>query len=226
MRRLCPACTARRNTLVDPECVICEGTGILPLGEAALSIYSPDVVAEAVHLALEAAAREADQQLTLSDDRDAPLRHAVVLLHDAGIIGRQEHTAPPVPPAPRPKRIRPRKRDTAGQYVIEVTPSELAQQAVQTELLPLDISLCGAPLYTYTEHERPNARGLPVLSANGHPSHLARLADPTEAGSDTRAECRMRRADHRHAVALVEAQPEAARRRNRKLARQQIAAAA
>lgn len=225
MRRLCPACTARRNTLVDPECVICEGTGVLPLGEAALSIYSPDVVAEAVHLALEAAAREADQQLTLSDDRDAPMRIAVVLLHDAGIIGRQEHVAPPTPPQ-RPKRVRPRKRDTAGQYVIEATPSELAQQAVQTELLPLDAALCGAPIYVYTEHERPNARGLPVLSANGHPSHLARIADPMEAGSDTRAECRMRRADHLHALALVDASAEAARRRNRKIARQERAAAA
>lgn len=188
-----------------------------------MSIYTPEVVAEAVALALEAVAREADLQLTLSDDRQAPLRVVLVRLLDAGILAPHD-----APQAPRPPRMRtlPRKRDAAGQYAIEVTPSELAQQAVQTELLPLDAVLSAAPCYTYTEHERPNARGLPVLSANGHPSHLARIADPMEPGSDTRAECRARHAESQHAAALVEASAEAARRRNRRRARQQEALAA
>lgn len=223
MRRLCPACTTRRNTLVDPECIICEGSGFIVLGDAALSIYSPDVVAEAVHLALEAAARDADRQLSLSDDRTAPVRVVLVRLRDAGII--TEHHQPTAPTPLRP-RVRKRKRNAAGQYAIEATPSELAQQFVQGELLPLDAALAAAPCYEYAEHERPNARGLPVLSANGHPSSLSRVADPMEPGSDTRAECRSRYADHQHALALVTAAPDAARRRNRRAARQRATLAA
>ena len=57
--RLCPGCARRDTMLIDPLCVICDGRGTLTLGKAALSMYYPDVVSEAIELALEAAARRA-----------------------------------------------------------------------------------------------------------------------------------------------------------------------
>lgn len=216
MYRLCPACTNRRNQLVDPECVACDGHGRLQLGEGALALYTADVVAEAVVLGLEAKAREADQMLTLSDDRGAVVREAVSMMLTAGVLAPQESLAAlTLPPAPPPYR-RTRKRDTAGRYAQEFTPSAVAEHCVQTELFPLDETLAHAEVFVYQEEDRPNARGLPVLSANGHPSHLARVADPMEPGNDTMAECRLRHSEHLRAQALVEAIPEAVRIKNRR----------
>lgn len=219
MRRICPACNHRKNQLIDPDCSVCQGRGLLQLGAGAMTLYTADVVAEAIVLALEAKAREADQTLTLSDDREASVREAVSMMVEAGVLASQDaplHLAPPPPPPPY-KRTR--KRDDAGRYAAEFEPSQVAAQCVQTELFPLDSALAAAPAFEYEEHERPNARGLPVLSANGHPSHLARVTDPMEPGADTRAEARRRHSDHLHALALVEAVPEVVRVKAQRRAR-------
>lgn len=204
-KRTCPACSTRYAGLVDPLCVICGGVGTLTLGDAALSIYEPEIVAQAVAIALEAVARKADETLTIGDDRAAPVREAVADLVEAGVISA------PDPPAPKPRRPRnrPRKRDDAGRYVLEAQPSKLAEECVQVTIDDLDARLINADPYRYTEDDRPNARGLPLLSANGHPSHLARITDPEEPGNSTMATVRARQRERLHARALLSAVPAA-----------------
>lgn len=209
MRRICPACIHRQDGLIEAECLICRGQGYLTLGAGALALYSPNTVAEAVAIALEAVARKTDLTRSLSQNRRGPLTTALAVLYDAGILTHNE-AAPP----PRPATSRPRKRDDAGQFIGEHTASALAQTYVQEPLLPMDAVLIHAPRHFYGENDRPNARGLPVLSAAGHPSHLARLADPAEPGADTRALYRHKAAQHRCANVLAKAAAEAARRRN------------
>lgn len=209
MRRICPVCVHRQDGLIDAACLICEGRGYLILGPGALSLYPPGAVAEAVVLALEAVARKTDLTRNLSQNRAEPVLNALATLYDAGILTPADTPAPP-----RPASRRPRRRDLTGQFIAETEPSALAQQYIQEPLMPLDEHLTHAPCYTYGEHDRPNARGLPVLSAGGHPSHLARLADPAEPGADTRAAYRRRTSQHRIAEVLVTAAPEAARRRH------------
>lgn len=211
MNRLCPACSTRYTQLIDPECVICDGAGILRLAPAALSLYDAAIVSQAVHLALEAAARTVDTTTTLTDDRVPPVRAAVQQLVTAGLLVAINYR-----PRPLPVTRLPRKRTAAGQYAFEATPEQLAAQYAGADILPLDEALASAPPFTYTEDDRPHARGLPVLSANWHPSHLARLADPAEPGTNTMLECRGRARDTQHAHALQQAVPEAARLRSRR----------
>lgn len=220
MRRLCPTCVNRRSHLVAPECVVCEGIGCLLLGEGALSLYGPEVVSQAVLLGLEAKARVADTTLTLSDDRAAAVREGIKELTTAGLLApitKAPHLVKSPPPAPK------RKRDALGQYALESDPSALAARSVQIELFPLDLVLANAERFEYQQHERPNARGLPVLSANGHPSHLSRVTDPMEPGTNTRADVFQRKADDRSAHVLALAAPEAVRMKERKAQRQAIA---
>ncbi|MFT4471391.1 hypothetical protein ACMX2H_15925 [Arthrobacter sulfonylureivorans] len=207
MRRLCPACTTRSEHLVSDTCPVCSGAGYLTLGAAALSLYDPEVVAAAARLALEMAARGSDKTLSLSDDRTGTIRATMADLLDAGIVAKPNR---PQTPAPRPVTRLPRKRNQLGQYAIERSPEELAAEATGQMPLPLDDVLSSAGCYQYREADRPNARGLPLLSANGHPSHLARVADPMEPGHDTRAGFRHRRATLLRAAALAHSAPEAA----------------
>jgi hypothetical protein len=209
MRRICPVCANRQDGLIDAECLICQGRGFLILGSGALALYPPGAVAEAIVLALEAVARKTDLTRNLSQNRRGPILEVLGTLYDAGILAPSETPAPP-----RPVSKRPRKRDLTGQFVSEQTPTDLAQTYVQEPLVPLDSALTHAPCHTYREDDRPNARGLPVLSAGGHPSHLARLVDPAEPGASTRADHMRRQAQHRAATVLVQAAPEAARRRH------------
>lgn len=201
--RTCPACQTRHAGLVDPDCVVCSGAGVLQLGAAALSIYEPEVVAQAVAIALEAVARDADNRLTYGDDRIGPIRDTVRDLQAAGLLG-----GPPPPPPQNKPRKRPRKRSGDGRYVLETEPSKLAAECVQVTIDDLDARLITADPYRYREDDRPNARGLPLLSANGHPSHLARITDPEEPGNSTMATVRARRRETLNARTLLAAIPE------------------
>jgi hypothetical protein len=160
-------------------------------------MHEPATVSTAVEIAIEAGSRTIDTKLTLSDDRIDPLRLVMETLADAGIIN--------MPTSGRSKALAPRRRlhlvpDNA------VSPLDLAAEYVPTAT-ERDHTLTAAPAYTYQEHERPNARGLPVLSANGYPSHTARITDPMTPGNDTAETHRQRRNQHRNAVVLVEAAP-------------------
>lgn len=49
---------------------------------------------------------------------------------------------------------------------------------------PQDPAVIEAPLFEYASEDRPGARGRPLMSEAGHPSHLARLCDPADGGVD------------------------------------------
>lgn len=198
MKRLCPACSVRHAKLVDVDCVVCQGAGTLELGEAALAFHEPDVVSIAVGIALEAYARTIDVSLTLSDDRPAALRATVKQLADAGIIDR---------PA--------RRRVTREPLRAAESARELAGSVTLVSLRPSDESLPDAPAFAYQVGDRPNARGLPLLSSEGYPSHLARVIDPTEPGRDTAAHLTDRKSAERQAAVIVKAVPETIRIKTR-----------
>jgi hypothetical protein len=192
--RCCPACSKRHAQLINANCPICKGYGTVTLGTAALSLHEPATVSTAVEIALEAAARTIDTTLTLSDDRSGTLRDAMTMLTDSGIV---DH---------------PGARKTAHKVRhLRLVPDEAPVITVAAGYVPTvtarDAVLALAPAYQYAEHERPNARGLPVLSAAGHPSHTARIADPMTPGTDTAETARQRRTQARAAVVLVEAAP-------------------
>jgi hypothetical protein len=178
-------------------------------------MHEPATVGIAVEIAVEAAARTIDTQLTLSDDRVDPFRMVMETLTDAGIIG--------TPTAGRSKALSPRRHlhavpDNAA------TSLDLAAEYMPT-VTERDAVLAAADPYVYAEHERPNARGLPVLSANGHPSHTARITDPMTPGNDTAATYRDRRAQRRSAGILIEAAPKVVSLKARQEAKKAAAAA-
>ncbi|ALF01276.1 hypothetical protein FDH47_gp65 [Arthrobacter phage Brent] len=197
--RACPACIKRYAQLIDPACPVCLGAGVLRLGPAALALHEPAVVSQAVAIALEAEARDIDLKLTLSDDRTTPLRNTVKQLIDAGILAYGI------------------KIPTAVHKPVDKseTPEELAARLTEVIIVDVDAKLINAPTYEYRADERPNARGLPLLSANGHPSHLARVADPAEPGESTAERVVSRGVQARRARVLVEAMPETIRLKQR-----------
>ncbi|UGL61956.1 hypothetical protein SEA_EASTWEST_73 [Arthrobacter phage EastWest] len=207
MHRCCPACTRRHAQLIDPRCPICGGTGVLRLGPAALALHEPEVVSQAVAIALEAEARDVDLKLTYSDDRLTPLRGTMKQLIDAGILLQGGLKLPNQKSKQLPKA------DTAR---------DLAAQITDVIIVETDDVLINAPHYEYSAHERPNARGLPALSANGHPSHLARVTDPAEPGASTSEIVAGRATQRRQATILARAVPETVKlkKRNRKRAEQ------
>lgn len=83
--RTCPVCQRRYAGLVDPECVVCSGVGVLSLGAAALHKSPPEAVARSIEVYLEAAARRAEQQLPIAD-RSPVLATAVAELRHAGVL--------------------------------------------------------------------------------------------------------------------------------------------
>lgn len=205
LQRCCPACTKRHAQLIDPKCPVCLGAGVLRLGPAAVALHEPEIVSQAVAIALEAEARDIDFKLTYSDDRMTPLRNTVKQLIDAGIL-MHGIRLPQVTPVEKIAKSK--------------TPSELAARLTDVIIVDVDAKLIDAPSYTYQPGERPNARGLPLLSAAGHPSHLARIADPAEPGEETSERVMRRTIEQRRARVLAEAVPETLRlkRRNRKKA--------
>lgn len=200
VRRICPACAIRYGQLVNPDCLICGGAGLVTLGPAALSIHTPEVVAMAVTLALEAVARDIEATTTLSDNRTVRLKRTMTLLMQAGIITGS--------------------RPTRALHAKAATSDGIAEEVTGVPPIALDITLSTAPKYRYNEYDRPNARGLPVLSADGHPSHLARLTDPAAAGGETFKVVQARLRDELQAKILLRAAPDAVaikqRRRNGK----------
>lgn len=217
MRRVCPACSRRTAELVDPDCTVCQGEGFLILHPAALTMYEPSVVAEAVGLALESSARHIETTTTLSDNRRAKLAVSVTDLVVARII-QEPGSAPietPAPPAPpTPGRRRRRKHESANQLSF-ASPEILAEGATQTPGKPYDGPVLAAPAHHYDKDARPLMRGLPVLSAAGHPSHLARIEDPQDAYASTSDDYQTRARRTRQATIVVAAVPHAVAERNR-----------
>lgn len=217
MKRVCPACSRRTAELVDPDCTVCRGEGFLILHPAALTMYEPSVVAEAVGMALESVARNIEAVTTLSDNRRAKLAISVTDLVTARIIQEPgtDHVPTPAPaPLPTPGRRRRRKHESANQLSF-CAPDILAESATQTPTAPYDAAVLAAPKHRYGADDRPLMRGLPLLSADGHPSHLARIEDPQDAYASTSEDAAARSRRTRQATVVVAAVPHAVAERNR-----------
>ncbi|AYD81495.1 hypothetical protein HYP71_gp001 [Arthrobacter phage KBurrousTX] len=216
MRRVCPACSRRTAELIDPECTVCHGEGFLILHPAALTMCEPTVVSEAVGLALESSARLIESTTTLSDNRRAKLAASVSDLVTARIIhapGTIPTDTPP-PPPPTPGRRRRRKHESANQLSF-ATAEILAEGATKQDTKPYDGPVLEAPKHRYDKDDRPLMRGLPLLSADGHPSHLARIEDPQDAYASTSDDFDARSRRTRQATVLVAAVPHVIAERNR-----------
>lgn len=218
MKRVCPACTRRTAELVDPECVVCLGDGFLTLHPAALSIYEPAVLAEAVALSLEGMARMVEQTTTLSDDRRAALAAKARELVLARIITQPGLAPQPArkPLAPTAKRGRKRRHQiAAGQLSFAESPTVIVEAVTGKAPTVYDSPVLNAPAHTYAATDRPLMRGLPLLSAAGHPSHLARIEDPQDSYASTSQEAAERTRRTRQATVLVASVPLVIAERNK-----------
>ena len=150
-------------------------------------------------MALESLARGINDSTTLSVDRQRLLRTEMTKLSQAGLLDS------PTPPSPTPV---PDNLDVEGL-------AELAS-GQQLSLFDIRVSDTGIRSFEYQADDRPRARGLPVLSASGHPSNIAMICDPADPFGDTRTEYRTHQHIHREATVLREAATDAARLRNRR----------
>lgn len=197
----CPACTRTRYHVITNTCPLCQGTGTLTLGTPALAYYPPDTVARAVALALETLARAIADRTTLSADRTGLLAAELHKLETAGLL--HPSTPLPDPPAPLPPAL-------PAEELAELASGE------QLSLFDIRVSDTGIRSYEYHPDDRPRARGLPVLSASGHPSAVAMICDPADPFGDTRTETQHHRITNRNAEVLKAAALDAARLRRRR----------
>lgn len=216
-RRTCPACSRRYAGLVDPECVICSGLGVVGLGAAALHTAPAAAVARAVELYLEAAARDAGARLPPGQPRREALEAAAAELRVVGVLA-DPPTAGPQHPATGSVPVREHHRR------VDVIAAQLAARA-GVEPTGDDAQRLDADPTLYGPRDRPGAAGLPVVSAAGHPARLAMAADPKDPLGSTRDEAWARiNTEHRAAVvAAAVGRAATLRARRAEPARRQVA---
>lgn len=164
--RVCPGCARRDTMIVDPQCPICDGQGVLHL--APLVHYPDDVIAEAVEVALEAAAREViarSPAAVLTGEAADALRVRVGVLRSMKILATK--------PTPRDAAApRVRDRNTAAVRVATWTGSTPTSE---------DLRVLSAPPVEWLRTRRPLERGgIPGFSMGGYVCALARAVDPVD----------------------------------------------
>ncbi|MGL3805860.1 hypothetical protein ACSYDW_07145 [Paeniglutamicibacter sp. R2-26] len=221
-RIVCPACARRTAEIITRDCPVCAGDGVLHLHPAAVGLYTVEVVAEAVRIALEAVARVIDDgtllsapQADLLADRVADLVTGRLIYFPEPASAAAEPVLAPVVPIRRPRRGKLAPAPDQPLLTEWLTPLELATVHGAT---PLDDTLIHAEPIAYGPEDRPLMRGLPVLSANGHPSSLARITDPVDQLVSTRTTVTSTKTRTRQATVLVTALPKAVKRRRRNAA--------
>lgn len=197
-RRTCPVCPRRYAGLVDADCPVCQGVGVLALGAAALYRADAAAVARAVEFYLEAATREAAGQYPPGELRRDCLALAADRLRVAGLIGDPIGVADPED----------HHDDTEGpaRRIADYEAARLVAE-VGGEVRPQDRANLDAEQVLYGPDDRPRAAGLlPRVSADGWPSQAAMAADPVDAlGPSTRAQVYARQTKDRAATVLVAA---------------------
>lgn len=161
-RRVCPACARRFGGLVAPSCRICQGTGVLGLGAAALAQHSAPAVARTVELYLELRA-QASGPLPQAQ-RPEVLEAAVLELRSAGVLAHSLEAGAPATVDPSTPTAAERSAYRAV-HTITGTPLPTTVPAALAAP-PIDVA-----------DARPD-RITATASANGHRAHLHRLADP------------------------------------------------
>jgi len=194
--RLCPACIHRRARVVDPDCLVCGGAGVLALGKAE-DLAGPVEASYAVAIVLEATARDVETRHAgdpRAVQREAPraVRGALQTMRQRGLL------------AGTPRSV------ATGDG------TALAQEVAPVPIRPMDWTLIDAQSYAYHYGDRPLSRGMPVLSADGHPSHLARLADPADPLTPTTQDAQQRASSRRTGAVLAAAATEPKTTRTRR----------
>lgn len=168
-RRACPACARRYAGLIPDDCPVCDGIGILSLGNAALARHAPAAVARAVELYLEHAAHRAARDLPYAQRR-AALELAVTELRTAGILATIADTGTPATPA-QPDDAQARTLAEREAYAVATELNARPTTAVLNSLAASTLPLTAC---------RPGEHVIAIASANGHPAQLARAADPID----------------------------------------------
>lgn len=189
-RMLCPACRHRPEHVVLDGCPLCKGDGSIVLGPPSLTLYSPEVVAGAVVIITEALLRQRASKLGR-----VPARHLETVrayLETTGLVALGQFDD-------KPRRHVPGNADRDE--------SVRLARASGVDVRPWDtnVTVDAVPLFEYDEDDRPLAHGLPLLSAEGNPSHTARTVDPADALGSTRDTVRGRRRRARDARILAQA---------------------
>lgn len=156
---------------------------MLVLAPEAVDDYGPETTSRAVSIALEAVARHHDDPKGLRGAGIVALRAAVATLRASGILKGATFLGR----VPRP---------SSGAKAVTVA------MTLGVPINPTDWILPDAAPYRYKAGDRPGARGLPLLSDDGHPSHLARIVDPADP-IDTPTTADVYRRDREHRAALV-----------------------
>ena len=86
---------------------------------------------------------------------------------------------------------------------VRTPPATLVKMATGREPDRTDQLMIRAHPYPYRHTDRPGARGLPLTSANFHPSSLARIGDPFDFEHDTTTDLTTRHKRRYHARALT-----------------------
>lgn len=210
-RRTCPACQRRYAGLVDPDCPICEGVGVVALHPVALYRSDPVVVARAIELYLESTSREAARVLPPGELRRDAVAVGAARLRAARVIGEPLGVADNSDRTPEPE-------GAAERRIVDWEAARLAVENGAT-MRPSDAANLDADRVSYGPDDRPHASGLlPSVSAGGHPSALAKAADPRDAlGPDTRALVYAEHATDRSARVVASAVDQAAAARFRQV---------
>lgn len=181
--------------LIDLDCPICAGTGVLHLGRPALSIHHPDVVADAIELALEASARAS--MTAKPATAQAALRDRVEALRTAGLLARPGQTTPAVaaPTVARPRGFL--DRHTQARQLADTVPGASTAAGDRAHL--------DAPPIDWSPYERPLDTGsIPGFSCGGYICAIARATDPYDPlGNDTKSITTARRKRRYDAEALA-----------------------
>ena len=196
-RRTCPACARRYAGLVDPQCLVCWGLGVVGLGTAALHVDEPATVARAIEIYLESKARESEVSHPIGEPRREALAAAVDELRIAGVIADTVQLGTPANS----------RQDAPEGTARRVNDSEGARLAWLHggRSRPSDMANLDAPPVVYGIDDRPLVHSLPRVSAAGSQSALAKVADPADPLGDTRAAAYTREARERRAGVMAAA---------------------
>ena len=171
-------------------CPLCAGSGSIVLGPPSLALYSPEVVAGAVVIITEALLRQRASKLGR-----VPARHLDAVrayLETTGLVAIGQFDDRP-------------RRHVAGNADRDASQRLAAAAGVVVRPWDVNVTADDVPLFEYEEDDRPLANGLPLLSAEGHPSHTARTVDPADVFGSTRESVRSRRRRQRNARVLARA---------------------
>lgn len=163
MKRVCPMCVVREAGVVSEKCPLCNGHGVIELGDRAVAFFTPETVSTAIHLAVESQARALAETTTRSQDPVPAILRTLAQLEKAGIIR-----------APKPRA--PASSGATGKH--PGPPATIVHRATGHTPTRVDQLMIRAHAYPYAPGARPGARGRPMFSNNWHPSSLACLLDP------------------------------------------------